>query len=827
MSSLSAPDRGRLPQVSCILSAYNYERYVELAIDSVLQQDYPPERLHVIVVDDGSTDRTPEVVRAVQERYGNGRLSLIQRRNGGNTASVATGLKHIRGELVGILDADDQWLPGKVREQAELFASRPEVSLVYGDMQVIDGCGAVLDESFFARMKVDPPRGRVIDRLIGENFTTNSTLMFRAADVVPLPARSPSPDYWLAAHAAAAGETEVIRRPLANYRLHEANRGFGAHGDRYVAVLRRELLGRRQIIADLFRAVSIDGLLTALAELEAKALWTSRLGTSSLEQVIDVQDDERVLAASELARGLGESDLDERVRTLARARVLDPFNHSAGVALTEALAQRAAPPAVFLDSPPAVSVDGRRRRPRVSVVIPAFNLAHFLPAAIDSALGQDPPGGEVEVIVVDDGSTDETQAVLARYGDRIRTIRQANSGLLAAVDRGLEEVGGHYVALLDADDEWPRDRLRRHADLLDAQPLVGLVHGDMEVIDSAGHVREASFFSQQREPPTDGRVLGRLLAGNFISGGAATFRASLLPAVHPVTPEAAYPDWWIAACISAVAEIRIAPGIANRYRYHGANMGLGSGPDAQPRIQRHELEWRRWMLWNLIDDETVTVEHVRTAFMAWRYGIATAATQAGGGARSLLNADGAGARAALACADRAGAQRRLSKTLLRALSRDPFDGAIAIDLELALGRDSALAGEAGHAPSSPPPPLIALATRPLVTIAWLQEIVADRSLLHAFGQEAAGRADSTLVVLAPPAESLQKLITIVEADPALNGESCDITVLAEPSTTPARLLLASRAHARLTAGPSPAPYDALPVHTALARARATTSSQAG
>ena len=462
----------------------------------------------------------------------------------------------------------------------------------------------------------------------------------------------------------------------------------------------------------------------------------------------------------------------------------------------------------------------------MSVIIPAFNLARFLPAAIDSALRQDPPGGPVEVIVIDDGSTDETPSVLARYGDRIRPIRQDNGGLVSAVDRGLAIAGGNYLALLDADDEWPRDRLRRHTELLDANPLVGLVHGDMEVIDSSGRVREPSFFALQREPPTEGRVLGRLLAGNFISGGAATFRASLLPALHPIAPEAAYPDWWIAACIAAVAEIRLAPGIGNRYRHHGANMGLGSGADAQPRIQRLELEWRRWMFWNLLDDETVNVEHLRAAFRAWSYGVFTAATQAGDGARSLLDRDPDGARAALACSHGAGTGQPTGKALLRALSRDPFDGAIAVDLEVALQRESAGPREAIEQPASPPPPLIALATRPQVTLAWLQEVIVNPSLLHAFAQETADRDDNTLVVLAPCGAELQELIEIVEADPALSSEGCDITVVAEPSTTPARRWLVSRASARLTAGPSRAPYDALPAHGAVSRAQAAPACRA-
>src|ERR1700746_3967783 len=97
--------------------------------------------------------------------------------------------------------------------------------------------------------------------------------------------------------------------------------------------------------------------------------------------------------------------------------------------------------------------------PRVSVVVPAYNLARFLGRALDSALAQRWPAEALQVIVVDDGSTDETPQVLEAYRDRVQAVRQENAGLVAAVNRGLAEVRGDYVALLDADDEWPPDKV--------------------------------------------------------------------------------------------------------------------------------------------------------------------------------------------------------------------------------------------------------------------------------------------------------------------------------------------------------------------------------
>lgn len=95
----------------------------------------------------------------------------------------------------------------------------------------------------------------------------------------------------------------------------------------------------------------------------------------------------------------------------------------------------------------------------VSVVIPAYNYAHFLPDAINSALAQTYP--KVEIIVVDDGSTDATPEVAAKYGDRIRYIRKVNGGLPAARNTGIQHASYPFIGFLDADDQWKPEFLTR------------------------------------------------------------------------------------------------------------------------------------------------------------------------------------------------------------------------------------------------------------------------------------------------------------------------------------------------------------------------------
>jgi glycosyltransferase involved in cell wall biosynthesis len=322
-----------LPHVTCAMTAFNYERYIEGALRSIITQDYPGDLLDVVVVDDGSTDGTADVVRGVQA-HTPGRIDLVQQANVGLAGATAAALRHARGELVAICDADDEWLPGKVRDQVDVFIARPSVTCVYGDMQVIDESGAVVDTSFFARERLQPVRGRVLESLLELNFTTNSTLMVRSRCVPRIPVDSPYADYWLATYAAAAGELELIERPLANYRLHRANMSFGADGAHRVRELQRELLIRRMILtSDVERSLSVEALVRIVHSFADKAAWISQSMGVPLAELVAVTSEQRALAERELARTTALPMCEEHLRSCCRAWLLDPFNAAAAEAI--------------------------------------------------------------------------------------------------------------------------------------------------------------------------------------------------------------------------------------------------------------------------------------------------------------------------------------------------------------------------------------------------------------------------------------------------------------------------------------------------------------
>lgn len=121
--------------------------------------------------------------------------------------------------------------------------------------------------------------------------------------------------------------------------------------------------------------------------------------------------------------------------------------------------------------------------PLVSVVIPAFNAARFLAETIDSVLAQDHPA--LEVVVVDDGSTDATGEIARSYGDAVAVLTQVHQGLGAAQNRGIARATGDYLSFLDADDLWRPQKTRLQVAAIESLPDIDIVFAHVEQFSSA------------------------------------------------------------------------------------------------------------------------------------------------------------------------------------------------------------------------------------------------------------------------------------------------------------------------------------------------------
>lgn len=173
--------------------------------------------------------------------------------------------------------------------------------------------------------------------------------------------------------------------------------------------------------------------------------------------------------------------------------------------------------------------------PLVSIVIPAFNRAAYIGEAIDSALAQ--TYTHRELIVVDDGSTDQTAQIVLAYGDRVALIRQANAGASAARNTGIARAGGDLIALLDSDDRWLPEKLTLQVPLLE-DPRVGLVHGAIRTFrTSAGRTSEVHF-------PGDALDVHDLLSYRGLCTQTLVFRRGLIGEVGSFDPSFKTAEDW-------------------------------------------------------------------------------------------------------------------------------------------------------------------------------------------------------------------------------------------------------------------------------------------
>jgi len=156
-----------------------------------------------------------------------------------------------------------------------------------------------------------------------------------------------------------------------------------------------------------------------------------------------------------------------------------------------------------------------RRKPmaRINVIIPAYNVAHYLPEAIESVLGQ--TYSDLDVTVIDDGSTDNTTEVVVPYLDRIAFLKVPNGGPARARNLAIQKSSEEYLAFLDADDVWYPDKLERQLDVFERNPDYHLVYSDA-LVTTADSSQKDRLWSSEKRQMKEGWVFDDLLAECFI-----------------------------------------------------------------------------------------------------------------------------------------------------------------------------------------------------------------------------------------------------------------------------------------------------------------------
>jgi hypothetical protein len=234
------------------------------------------------------------------------------------------------------------------------------------------------------------------------------------------------------------------------------------------------------------------------------------------------------------------------------------------------------------------TITTREKRPHITVLITTYNYGQFIEEAVDSVLAQDYPIDKVEILVIDDGSTDDTSERIKKYGSRVEYLYKPNGGQASALNYGFTRARGEIVTLLDADDLYTPRKLKTIAEAFDKDPMLGMVYHRVEIWYMDSGKREEWYFAEvsgdiHREPK------------KFVSyltppTQAISFRMSYLKLLLPIPQEIRMlADCYISALIPYRAAVLAIPETLAIYRIHGVNAHFTGGNQARSDPAKSKL----------------------------------------------------------------------------------------------------------------------------------------------------------------------------------------------------------------------------------------------
>lgn len=228
-------------------------------------------------------------------------------------------------------------------------------------------------------------------------------------------------------------------------------------------------------------------------------------------------------------------------------------------------------------------------KPTVSVIINTYNYGRFIEETIDSALAQDFPADQMEILVVDDGSTDDTAERVKKHGGLVRYFYKENGDQCSAITFGAGHAKGDLLAFLDGDDLWFPNKLSRAVEEFAKDPWIVMVYNRLTYWDS----RDNTVWVNEWPADVSGDVLAdrrKLLAYNYPPTSALVFRRDAFQRLTniPMHPAFSY-DLFLTAAVLFLGPIAYVPEPLTKYRVHGGNRWFAGRTDVDPKTIRRRL----------------------------------------------------------------------------------------------------------------------------------------------------------------------------------------------------------------------------------------------
>ncbi|MEZ2303521.1 MAG: glycosyltransferase family 2 protein [Microcoleus sp.] len=434
------------PRVSVIIPAYNGDRYIVQAVESVISQTYTS--WEIIIVDDGSTDDTRQVLQPYLDR-----IRYVYQQNQGVAAARNCGIREAQGQFIAFLDQDDFLLSDKLAAQVALFDAQPSLGIVNSGWRIVQEQGeSIFDikpwenlpeldlKTWVVYMPLLPSAmmfsRQWLDRVGGFDSQYDSV---DDADLILRLALSGCEAAWLPQVTVCYrqhGQNVSIQRALKQANLS--------------IILKQKFFSRADLPQEI-RKLENPAFYEALTWMAWQLYYSGYPAemTKYLQKSLDY---------TPYSLKLTIVDWVKRLSGISNSYGC-PID---GIALRKLLEWKELIASIL----PAQKV-------RVSVVMPTYNCDPYIVRSVKSAIDQ--TYQDWEIIVIDDGSTDNTRQVLAPYLDLIQYIYQDNQGSAIARNRGCELAKGEFLAFLDSDDFFLPEKLQKQVACFDADPTLDLV----------------------------------------------------------------------------------------------------------------------------------------------------------------------------------------------------------------------------------------------------------------------------------------------------------------------------------------------------------------
>jgi glycosyltransferase involved in cell wall biosynthesis len=445
------------PQVSVIIPAYNGDRYIVQAVESVLCQTFT--NWEIIIVDDGSSDRTYQVLQPYLDR-----ISYIYQENQGVAAARNRGIKEAKGDLIAFLDQDDFFLSDKLASQVALFRSSPSLGIVNSGWHLVNEQGKTISDitPWECFPKLD------LETLIVYMPILPSAMMF-ARKWLELVGGFNSEfdsvdDSDLVIRLLVLGcEADWLPQVTVCYRQHDKNVSIKkAIKQANLFIKLKQNFFNKPDLPQHIRELENPAFYEALTWM-AWQLYYSGYPVEAVEYY------QKSFAYTPYS---------------AIKTVIDWINRLASISKTYGFSVDMQSLRNLSEWKQLMSSLLPQRTVRVSVIIPAYNCDRYIVRAVESVLNQ--TYQDWEIIVVDDGSTDNIRQVLEPYYDLIQYVYQENQGAAIARNHACELAKGEFLAFLDGDDFFLPEKLAKQIACFDADPSLDLVQNGWLIVDENG-----------------------------------------------------------------------------------------------------------------------------------------------------------------------------------------------------------------------------------------------------------------------------------------------------------------------------------------------------